>query len=366
MTEPIRPFHLVVYSDAAERGGAEMTLAQLIAGLPSQVKVTVVAIDHDVAGFLAGDRPGTATELLEPIASRGQVDRMWRHRRLFTRLRPDIVQFNLSMVSSCQWAIAVALTIPKVRVVVTENASMGAWSATSNRLKRLTSPRLAAHVAVGEATARIIERDAGLTPGSIGTMHHGVADVRRDLPKSPDTILNVARHDPVKGVDVLLKAMVDVAPGTKLVQIGGGELLDDHKAMAVELGLSDRVEFRDLRWDARVADQMAEFALFVLSSRTEGLPVTVMEAMLAGLPIIASDVGSIREEVTPGENGLLVPPDDPAALAAAIDELMADADRRAAMGRRSREIAEECFTLEAMVGRYCDVYRRVLGSTGRR
>src|SRR5690606_29748606 len=101
-------------------------------------------------------------------------------------------------------------------------------------------------------------------------------------------------------VDVLLQAMVHVDPGTRLVQIGGGPLLEEHKRLAEELGLGDRVEFRDLRWDERVADLMGGFELFVLSSRTEGLPVTVMEAMLAGLPIVATDVGSIREEVTPG------------------------------------------------------------------
>lgn len=362
-TDRVAAFHLVVYSDAKERGGAEMTLAQLLAGLPERIRVTIVAVDHDVAEFLSSHRPGSAVEITRSIDSKGDLRGMLEHRRLFSRLRPDIVQFNLSMVSSCQWAIAVALTVKGAKVLVTENASMGAWSRTSNILKRVTSPRLAGHVAVGEATARIIEREAGLKDGSIGTMYHGVADVRQDLPKLAGTILNVARHDPVKGVDVLLQAMVHVDPGTRLVQIGGGPLLEEHKRLAEELGLGDRVEFRDLRWDERVADLMGGFELFVLSSRTEGLPVTVMEAMLAGLPIVATDVGSIREEVTPGENGLIVPPEDPKALAAAIDELMADDERRAAMGRRSREVAEQMFTLDAMVERYCAVYEGILGAT---
>jgi glycosyltransferase involved in cell wall biosynthesis len=359
--ERVPAFHLVVYSDAQERGGAEMTLAQLLAGLPERVRVTIVAVNDDVAEFLSSHRPGTSVELTEPIESKADLRRMLTHRRLFRQLRPDVVQFNLSMVSSCQWAIAVALTLPEAKVLVTENASMGAWSRTSNLLKKLTSPRLAGHVAVGEATARIIEREAGLADGSIGTMHHGVADVRQDVPKAPNTILNVARHDPVKGVDVLLRAMPLVDPSIRLVQIGGGPLLDEHKRLAEDLGVADRVDFRDLRWDERVADLMSGFQLFVLSSRTEGLPVTVMEAMLAGLPIIASDVGSVREEVTDGENGLVVPPDDPKALAAAIDELMADDERRVSMGRRSREVAEQLFTLESMVERYCSVYERILG-----
>jgi glycosyltransferase involved in cell wall biosynthesis len=343
-----------------------MTLAQLLAGLPERVRVTIVAVDDDVAHFLSSHRPGSAVELTRPIDSKGDLPGMLEHRRLFRRLHPDVVQFNLSMVSSCQWAIAVALTVKGAKVLVTENASMGAWSRTSNLLKKVTSPRLAGHVAVGEATARIIEREAGLRDGSIGTMYHGVADVRQDVPKASNTILNVARHDPVKGVDVLLRAMALVDPATRLVQIGGGPLLDEHKRLASELGVADRVDFRDLRWDERVADLMSGFQLFALSSRTEGLPVTVMEAMLAGLPIIASDVGSVREEVTPGENGLVVPPDDPKAVAAAIDELMADDDRRAALGRRSREVAERLFTLEAMVERYCTVYERILGGRPRR
>jgi glycosyltransferase involved in cell wall biosynthesis len=151
-----------------------------------------------------------------------------------------------------------------------------------------------------------------------------------------------------------------VDPAVKLVQIGGGEESESLVEMRDRLKLGERVEFRDLPWGQRAADRLASFDLFVLPSRNEGFPVTIMEAMLAGLPVVTTDVGSVREAVIDGETGLIVPPEDPAALAAAISTLVDDPDRRVAMGRRARAIAVERFTLSATVDRYMAVYERVL------
>jgi glycosyltransferase involved in cell wall biosynthesis len=218
---------------------------------------------------------------------------------------------------------------------------------------------------VGERTARIIEETGGLRPGSVGTMYHGVADVPTDVPREPHdgpVIVNVARHDPVKGIDVLLEAMTHLPDDVHLVQIGGGLETAQLLARRDELGLADRVEFRELPWDQRAADQIAGFDLFVLPSRVEGLPVTIMEAMLAGRAIVSTDVGSIREQITDGETGLIVPVEDPKALAEAISELLADPERRAEMGRRNREKAERMFTVDATVERYVQLYDRLTGA----
>src|SRR5690606_20441161 len=95
-----------------------------------------------------------------------------------------------------------------------------------------------------------------------------------------------------------------------------------------ELGLDDRVELRSPAWgDMTAASTMWAFDALVLPSRLEGFPVTVVEAMFAGVPVIATAVGSVREQVVPGETGWIVPPEDPAALAGAIAELVADPDR---------------------------------------
>jgi glycosyltransferase involved in cell wall biosynthesis len=174
--------------------------------------------------------------------------------------------------------------------------------------------------------------------------------------------VNVARHDPVKGVDVMLQAMTLLPDDVHLVQIGAGLETANLLALRHELGLDDRVEFRDIPWGERAADQIAGFDLFVLSSRIEGLPVTIMEAMLAGRAVIATDVGSVREEVIDGETGLVVPPEDPAAVAAAVESLIADPARREEMGRKGLAMASEMFTVDSTVDRYVELYDRVLAA----
>jgi glycosyltransferase involved in cell wall biosynthesis len=359
----IEPFHLVVYSDAPARGGAEVNLSRVLAHLPPRIRVSLVGVDDEVVAWLASHRPGTATMVLPAIRDRSDVHGLWLHRAMFHRLRPDVLQFNLSSASSCQWAILAASTLRGVHRVVIENSPMATWSASSSRLKRLTSRRLAAHVAVGERTGRLIEQSAGLPDGSITTIYHGVPDVGRGPVDRPDptTLLTVARHDPVKGVDVLLDAFARVAPPTRLVLIGDGAETDALRQRCSELGLDDRVEFRPLPWEIRASSLMWAFDGLVVPSRLEGFPVTIVEAMLAGLPVVATDVGSVDEAVRPGETGWIVPPEDPTALAAAIEELVADPAAAAAMGARARAIAEERFTIDATIDAYLALYRRLLG-----
>lgn len=351
------PMRLSVYSDARERGGAEVTLSHLLAALPEWIHLDVIGVDDDVVGWLASQRSDATGTVLAPIESRSDIAAMRAHDAAFRRLSPDLVQFNLSMASSCQWAILVA-TLRRLRTLLVENSSMGTWSNTSRWLKRVNSARAAAHVAVGERTARLIEADAGLSTGSVATLYHGVPDVAQHAHNAGvgSRIVNVARHDPVKGIDVLLHAMVSL-PEVHLTQIGGGPETATLQALAAELGVSDRVEFRVLPWEQRAGDLIGTFDAFVLPSRLEGLPVTIMEAMLAGVPVIASNVGSVDEEITDGDTGVLVTPEDPDALASAIAELMADGERRVAMGRAAREVALRTFTVDATLGRYLALYR---------
>ncbi len=368
-TPGLRPFHLLVYSDAAVRGGAEVTLVALLSRLPRQVRVTVLGVESEVVDWIASHRSGTGTEVLPPISDRSDLAGMRAHRRAFRRLRPDIIQFNLSATWSCQWAMAVALSIPGQRVVAVENSPLASQHATSRRLKRWTSPRLAGHVAVGEHTARMIEGSSGLRPGSIDHLYHGVEVVTHDPPPrsgSEPIVGSIARHDPVKGIDVLLDALALTTRPSQVVLIGDGPEHGALRARCSALGLDDRVEFREVPWSERARDHLAGFDLFVLPSRLEGFPVTIMEAMLAGVPVVATDVGSVRESVSDGVTGLVVPPEDPGALAAAIDELVGDPGRRRAMGAAGLAEAEERFTLDATVDAYTALWERVLAGPGSR
>ena len=351
---------LVVYSDAEQRGGAEVTLTHLLAGLPEQIRVTVVGVDDDVVGWLAAQRDSDGV-VLAPIRSRRDLAAMRHHARTFRRLDADLVQFNLSMSSSCQWAAFMA-NLTRQRTVLVENSSMGAWSATSRRLKRFNSARSAVHVAVGERTARLIEDDAGLRSGSVGTLYHGVPDVARHAHRDGrgTRLVNVARHDPVKGLDVLLDAMALLDDDVTLTQIGGGPDRDRLVRRRDELGLQDRVEFAQLPWEVRAGDEIGRHDVFVLPSRVEGLPVTIMEAMLARVAIVATDVGSVREELDDGRTGRVVAPEDPVALAAVVAELVDDGEQRRRLGAAARADALERFTVDATVARYGSIYRTAL------
>lgn len=358
-----RPFHLVIYLDSTQRGGAEVNLGRVITALPEQVRVTIMGVDEKVVDWVRSHRPGTNGLVLPAIENRSDIRGMLRHRKMFRRLRPDVLEFSLSTASSCQWAMLASLSIPGIKRIALEHSPMGVWSSTSGALKRFTSPRLDAHFAVGEATARIIESSSGLPQRSISTIYHGVPGVGHEpVDRGPEpTVLSVARHDPVKGVDVLLDAFALVHSPCRLVIIGDGTETDALKAQCTELDLDERVTFIELPWNKPAADRMWAYDLFVLPSRVEGFPVTVAEAMLAGLAVVATDVGSVREAVVPGETGWIVPPEDPQALASAIEEAVSDMESTKRLGAHAQQIAEARFTITATVDSYMEMFRRVLG-----
>lgn len=356
--------HLVVYSDAQARGGAEMLMSRVLAHLPSSISVSVVGVNDEVTAWLASHRPDTTWLTLDPIENRTDLRGMSRHRATFARLKPDVLHFNLSSGSSCQWAMLAAATIPSVKRVALEHSSMGTWSRTSTWLKRLTSKTLSAHVAVGTATARILEDSIGLPSNSIDTLYHGVPMVGRAEVQRPDgpCLLTISRHDPVKGLDVLLDAMAFVDEDISLVIIGDGAERDALLAQRNRLGLEQRVEFRAPDWEGTPApDQIWAFDGFVLPSRLEGFPVTIIEAQLAGVPVIATDVGSVRESIIDGETGWIVPPERPAAIAEAIHDLIRNPEDASRRAKLAQQRAQDEFTIDATVSRYVELYEDLLG-----
>ncbi len=357
-------FRVTMYTDSEARGGAEMVLAHLLSGLPECATVSLIGVDENVVEWLSGHRTTATSSVVAPIRDRKDLAGMWRHRKAFAASRPDIIHFNLHSMSSCQWAMAAAETLREPKCMAVENSPMGTWSATSKRLKKLTSARLAAHIAVGERTARTIETNGELPNGSVRTIYHGIAEVEPGVPMRPSTgpvIGTIARHDPVKGIDVLIDAMADL-PDVHLIVVGSGSETDRLVAQRDRLGLADRVHFRDVAWNEKATDHLASFDVFVLPSRLEGFPVTVMEAAMAGLPVVVTDVGSVRESVSHGTTGIVVPPEDPAAMARAVRELLDDPQLRRQMGCAARQRAEERFTIDATVASYMKVYRELLAT----
>lgn len=185
---------------------------------------------------------------------------------------------------------------------------------------------------------------------------------RAELGLAADTplALSIGRFHEQKDQATLVAAwarVVKALPGAVLALIGGGELEDELKQQAHETGLADAVRFVAPRAD--LAPAYAGANVFALSSRWEGLPYVVLEALGYGLPVVSSAVDGIPEAVDDGVSGLLVPPGDPYALATALVDVLSDAQRARAMGAAGRARIAQDFTLAGMAHACVNVYREV-------
>jgi len=149
----------------------------------------------------------------------------------------------------------------------------------------------------------------------------------RQLDSEHPTLITVARLAPVKGVDVVIRAFGDLRithPMAKLIIVGEGPARAELEQVCCELHLAEVVQFTGALLIERIADLLSTAHVFALGSRTEGMPHAALEAMAAGTPVVATHVGGTPEVVADGVNGLLVPPDDPQAMAAAIYQILND------------------------------------------
>ena len=330
---------LVAHTDARGRGGAEHSLGHLLAHLPADVAVHVVGPDRGIVAWLAARRPGAHGHVVGGLAPTA---------RLLHRLRPDVVHVNRCTPWACAPGTAAALTLPRARVTVVDQLPLRTVELPLWLRTRALTQRVDAAVAVGEASARRVEDFYALGRGSVRSIPNSVPDpgppVRR-APTGPLRLVSVGRLDPVKGHDVLLRAVAEVA-GVELVVLGEGGTRDALEKQVAELGLADRVRLPG--WAEDVTGELPAYDALVLPSRTEGWPLTVVEAMLAGLPVVATPVGSVAEAVDDGRTGLLVPKDDPTALASALRRLRDEPGLAQRLGAGGREVAAATMTAPRM------------------
>jgi glycosyltransferase involved in cell wall biosynthesis len=350
-TEGLRGCRLLAYTDASVYGGAEASLGMLLSALDPALDVVVAGQTAAVVERVAATRPGASPVVVRPA--------VLEHVRLLRRRRPHLLHVNLRTPYSCSHALVAGVVTRGVGTLAVEHLPLSSRSRRARLVKRWTSRRLGAHVAVSDATARAVEQDAGLPAGSIRTIRNGVPDLGLVSRPSPPAgaIAVVARLDRQKGIDVLLDALAEV-PDASAVIVGDGPERGALVAQAAALGLSGRVTF--LGWRDDVRAQLESVDVLVLPSRYEGLPLVVLEAMLAGVPVVATEVGGLRECIEPERTGVLVPPGDPRALAAALRRLLGDADRRERLAAAAREEAVRRFTAKAMADAYERLYLELL------
>ena len=206
-----------------------------------------------------------------------------------------------------------------------------------------------------------------IAPGKLFCVHNGIPDCGVAASPAGDhpRILMIARFHKQKDHGTLLRALAALQQYEwRLQLVGAGPLLEQTRVLANSLGLEERVEFLGEREDT--VDLLAQAGVFVLSTFFEAFPISILEAMRAGLPVVASHVGGVGEAVVHGVTGFLTPSSEPAAMAEALERLLRDPGLRRRMGSHGREVFLERFTEEHMISRTLEVYHSVLpGSPAR-
>jgi glycosyltransferase involved in cell wall biosynthesis len=352
-----------------ETGGAQAYVASLVPALVAEFDVTVAAHGE---GWLAdaarrgGARYVPLRHLQRALDPRADLLALAELIRLIRRERPLIVHANSSKAGIIGRIAAVVTRVP-VRLFTVHGWAFKAHSGAAAWLylwaDRLMRPLTTMTICVAES-----ERQAGLRArtcrrATTVVIHNGVG---LDRPRrtgaaqaGPATLLSVGRLREPKDFTTLVRAVATCEPGSvRLLVAGDGPDRPGLTTEIARLGLDGAVELLGTRDD--VDQLLAAADLFVLSSRSEGMPMSVLEAMAAGVPVIASAVGGIPELVRDGETGALVPPGDPDRLGGAIRRLAGDPALRQRYGEAGRARAEREFALENCRQAHLELYRSVL------
>jgi glycosyltransferase involved in cell wall biosynthesis len=245
-----------------------------------------------------------------------------------------------------------------------------AWEGPGRRKLNRWTVTLATHVvAVSERVAEYARQEFRVPVDRLTTIPNGV-DLAHFRPttrpaRSTEVVIGcTARLHRKNDHDSLLKAFAQIAPewpDARLLLVGRGPEEGRLRVLADRLELSARVRFAGERAD--VASSLEEMDLYAQSSIAEGMPNSILEAMAAGLPVVATAVGGTPEVVVADETGLLVPPGDPAAMAAALMTLLTDRAKAEAFGRAGRARVEAEFGEATMLRRVEALLDRLVSQT---
>lgn len=352
-------------------GGAQTALRCLLEGLNRDRFSPTVACLYNGDGAVAQDIRAMGVQVFD-ARMRHKIDlgallRLYRWIRL---VRPTILHTSLFHANLSGRILGRLAGVP---VVVCSERTMAMESEWRYRFNRWTIGLVDCVTTVSANVRSFCTSHIGLPADKLVVIYNGVElpsaplastiEVRAELGLPPGGLVigAVSRLDPVKGVSVLVEALAQVDE-VYLAVIGDGPERAPLASLAGSLGVANRIRWTGHRRD--VSHCLPAFDLFVQPSLHEGLPNAVLEAMAAGLPVVATAVGGTPEVVVDGVTGILVPPRDPDALAEAIACLLRDPDLRCKMGQMGQERVAQSFTVERMVEQTERLYGRLLVEKG--
>jgi glycosyltransferase involved in cell wall biosynthesis len=367
----LRFAHLI---DSDGPGGAERMVASLAAELQGAGAQNVVIVPADGEGWLARELRGTGVQV-----------ELFRHDRrispgLVRRLVETLRSHRVALAHSHEFNTAVYGALAARRAGIAHVVTMHGGRYYAAHLRRRVALRIAVElsgsiVAVSRSLAGALSRDLWMRRSRIVTIPNGVrltpvaqSSLRSELRLGRGDQLAVAVGNlyAIKGHSYLLEALALLAarlPRLHVAIAGRGELEGPLLARARALQLGDRFHLLGLRPD--IGNVLAGADVFVLPSLSEGVPLALLEAMLAARPIVASAVGEVSTVLGGGEAGVLVPPAEPAALAGALADILTDPVHARRLGAAAAARAAEEYTLARMVERYLALYARLLATAHR-
>jgi glycosyltransferase involved in cell wall biosynthesis len=351
-------------------GGAERTLVDIANNLdPSQYEVTVWTLIDE--GKLVEELSEDITYRTVGAHTKWDLLAVLRFLLITAFEKPDIIQsflFHDNIIAR----VASGL-VPGVNSITGVREVPDTRSRLRTTIDRITIPLSNKIVSNSKAGERFI-RDLGARSDQVSVVPNGRdIDLYNSGVATPDLYCELglnSRHPVVgtvgrlverKGHFDLLNAwpiVLNAAPDAQLLVVGQGEKREELVELATDLDCADSVIFCGTRDD--IPNVLAAMDVFVFPSHYEGLPGALIEAMIAGLPIVATPVDGNSELIIDGETGLFVPQQDPEELASEIVRLLDAPDRREELSRQAQEYASENYTIPRMVDRFESVYRDTL------
>jgi glycosyltransferase involved in cell wall biosynthesis len=370
----VRIAYVVTRADAV--GGASVhvrDLAQSMRSRGHEVLVLIGGTGHVTEQLATAGVPFRPLRFLQRAISPSQdVRAIFELTAALNEFRPDLVSTHTAKAGWIGRAASARLQVPAI--FTPHGWAAGDRMAPAQAALFTLAEKAAARWAQAIICVCRYERQFALNrrigrPEQLHVVPNGVREIPPRLISDPGAkpvaIVCVARFEPPKDHAALLEALAALRDlEWELRLVGDGPLEERVRSLAAELGIAGKVRFSGYLADP--VEELARAQLFVLSSRSEAFPRSVLEAMRAGLPVVASDVGGVSEAVDNEVNGLLVPRGDVAALAKASAQLIMDNSRRIRMGEAGRRRYEAEFRLERMVDRTAAVYRAVLERNGKK